>query len=159
VYHRDLKDENVVIDQNLNVKLIDFGSAVCEDTRLEPKRYTEFKGTDAYAAPGKSYRSRLSGDMTDKIEIYPKGKARYEAAPTDIWALGLLLSMILTRSMPFTEGDRKYRFQLRAQVPDPAYEIIRACLRIDPRERPTIDEIASHYWLSEEYIRDLARRR
>jgi serine/threonine protein kinase len=57
VYHRDLKDENVVIDQNLNVKLIDFGSAVCEDTRLAPKRYAEFKGTDAYAAPGMFYIS------------------------------------------------------------------------------------------------------
>jgi len=61
VYHRDLKDENVVINQNLNVKLIDFGSAVCEDTRLEPKRYVEFKGTDAYAAPGKFYMSRHLG--------------------------------------------------------------------------------------------------
>ena len=105
------------------------------------------------------FTSLIIRNMADKTEIYPKGKARYEAAPTDIWALGLLLSMILTRSMPFTEGDRKYRFQLRSEVPDPAYEIIRACLRINPRERPTIDEIASHYWLSEQYIRDLARRR
>jgi len=94
--------------------------------------------------------------MADKIETHPKGKAQYEAAPTDIWALGLLLSMILTRSMPFTEGDKKYRFQLRSEVPGPAYEIIRACLRIDPRARPTIDQIASHYWLSGEYIKDLA---
>ena len=97
--------------------------------------------------------------MADKAEIYPKGKAQYEAAPTDIWALGLLLSMILTRSMPFTEGDMKYRFQLRSEVPEPAYEIIRACLRINPSERPTIEQIASHYWLSGEYIKDLAGTR
>lgn len=97
--------------------------------------------------------------MTDQVEIFPKGKAQYKAGPTDIWALGLLLSMILTRNMPFVEGSEKYRFQLSSEVPGPAYEIMRACLRIDPDDRPKIDDIADHYWLSEQYIRDLARRR
>lgn len=125
------------------VKLIDFGSAVCEDTRQPAGRYVEFRGTDAFAAP----------------EIHPKGKAHYEAAPTDIWSLGLLLSMILTRSLPFLNGDKSYQIHLNGKVPGPAYEIITACLRIDPTDRPTIDEIASHYWFSEQYIRDAARRR
>ena len=52
VFHRDLKDENVVIDKHLQVKLIDFGSAVWEDLN-EPRTVyiDEFKGTEAYAPP------------------------------------------------------------------------------------------------------------
>lgn len=56
IFHRDLKDENVVIDQRLQVKLIDFGSAVWEDLRDPRTIYVdEFKGTEAYAPPGESF--------------------------------------------------------------------------------------------------------
>lgn len=97
-------------------------------------------------------------DQADDAEIWPKNKAQYLAAPTDIWALGLLLAMVLTRALPFNEGDSQYLFQLKCDVPDPAYDLIRSCLRINPAYRPDIHQVRNHYWLSEQYIRDLANR-
>lgn len=74
-YHRDLKDENVVVDRDLKVcqalpsaglrltvqvKLIDFGSAVAEDVDIEQQYYDQFRGTMSYAAPGELFSSGLS---------------------------------------------------------------------------------------------------
>ena len=128
-----------------------------EDLRCPPRLYTEFRGTEAYAAPGESLITPWP-DSADDAEIWPKNKAQYLAAPTDIWALGLLLAMVLTRALPFNEGDSQYLFQLKCDVPDPAYDLIRSCLRINPAYRPDIHQVRNHYWLSEQYIRDLANR-
>ena len=41
IYHRDIKDENLVIDRDYRVKLIDFGSAVWERDPEHPRKYKE----------------------------------------------------------------------------------------------------------------------
>jgi serine/threonine protein kinase len=97
-------------------------------------------------------------NLADDPEIWPKNRAQYFAAPTDIWSLGLLLAMVLTRALPFNEGDSAYEFRLKCDVPDPAYDLIRSCLRINPAYRPDIKQVREHYWLSDQYIIDLANR-
>lgn len=48
ILHRDIKDENVIIDQHFHVKLIDFGSATfMEEGRL----FSTFYGTTEYCSP------------------------------------------------------------------------------------------------------------
>lgn len=40
----DIKDENIVVDQNFRVKLIDFGSAIIYDPRKPPPYHNRFFG-------------------------------------------------------------------------------------------------------------------
>ncbi|KAJ9075919.1 hypothetical protein DSO57_1031042 [Entomophthora muscae] len=50
VYHRDIKDENIVIDSKLTIKLVDFGCAVVTPTR-RACTFQHFFGTASYASP------------------------------------------------------------------------------------------------------------
>ena len=45
ICHRDIKDENIVVDKHYRVKLIDFGSAVLYDPHKELPLYNRFWGT------------------------------------------------------------------------------------------------------------------
>lgn len=92
IVHRDIKDENVILDLKGGVRLIDFGSAAY---LKEGKKYETFVGTLDYAAP----------------EIL-KGQA-YTGPPQDIWACGTLLYTLIYRENPFYNIDEIMEHELR----------------------------------------------
>lgn len=92
IVHRDIKDENVILDHNGNIRLIDYGSAAY----IRPgRRYDAFVGTLDYAAP-----EILRGHT-------------YEGPPQDVWALGILLYTLIYRENPFYDIDEIMARELR----------------------------------------------
>lgn len=91
VAHRDLKCENIFITWNDTIKLGDFGFArSCLDPKTGASVLSNtFCGSAAYAAP----------------EIL-QGVA-YDPKMFDIWALGCVLYIMLTASMPFDDTNIK----------------------------------------------------
>lgn len=69
VWLRDVKDENIVIDKNYNVKLVDFGAAAFIPTG-DKRLFTTFHGTVQYCPP----------------EIIRQEK--YRGPEAEVWALG-----------------------------------------------------------------------
>lgn len=84
--HRDVKPENIMFDQDLQlktpktVKLIDFDTCV-EWTPLSPKAQ-RFVGTPGYIAP-----EALLGEITPK---------------SDLWSVGVILYILMTGETPWT---------------------------------------------------------
>jgi len=130
VFHRDIKDENILIDvQSKQLKLIDFGSG----TYLHDGLYNDFEGTRVYAPPEWiKYR-------------------RYTADGLTAWSLGILLHDLVCGDIPF-ETDT----QILMGLPDwsettalstALKSLIEGCLKTDPRERLTLEDITSHPWM------------
>lgn len=75
IVHRDLKLENIVIDDRHNVKLIDFGFATATYPGEKLKTHC---GTPSYMAP----------ELCQRRE--------YDGYKTDVWALGIIAFVMLT---------------------------------------------------------------
>ncbi|EER26240.1 kinase domain containing protein [Coccidioides posadasii C735 delta SOWgp] len=129
VVHRDIKDENVVLDGERQVKLIDFGSAAY----IKNGPFDVFVGTIDYAAPevlqGRSYR----------------GKEQ------DVWALGILLYTIIYKENPFYNVNEIMDHPLRIPFlpfTDDCIDLIRGMLNRNVDERLTITQVMEHQWMN-----------
>ncbi|KAJ1553802.1 hypothetical protein HK096_006357, partial [Nowakowskiella sp. JEL0078] len=91
IVHRDIKDENVIVNESKSIQLIDFGSSAY---LKEGKKFENFHGTLDYCSP-----EVLTGH-------------KYEGRPQDVWALGLLFINdqihIKSRHKEETHGTRHF---------------------------------------------------
>ncbi|PWN33084.1 kinase-like protein [Meira miltonrushii] len=132
ICHRDIKDENCVVDRDFNVKLIDFGSAVITDPRKPMPYFNRFFGTMTFASS----------------EIL-QGK-QYRAPHAEIWSLGVLLSILLSGECPFADPQAA----IRGKISKPskpyskeAMDLLIGCLQVDPDRRANIREVRQHPWV------------
>ncbi|GAA6053599.1 hypothetical protein JCM3770_001546 [Rhodotorula araucariae] len=133
ICHRDLKDENLAIDNKFRVKLIDFGSAVIFDPRQPSPLYQRFHGTQSFAS----------------AEIL-RGEA-YQAPPSEVWSLGVLLSILITGECPFADADAAKAGRIsqpKIRLNPEVEHLLHACLAVDVKQRITISQIRRHPWLS-----------
>jgi serine/threonine-protein kinase len=140
VVHRDLKPENIMVDENDNIKLIDFGIASDSAARrLTYANFTATLGTPDYIAP-----EQVKGKRGD--------------CRTDIFAVGVILYEMLSGKLPFSGpsplavmNDRLLNHPVPPRVADPTItpqlqEVLYRALERDPRNR---------YGKAHDFARDL----
>ena len=84
--HRDLKPENVMITSDLQLKLIDFGTAK-KKTKKDHKEDKEMVGTLGYMAP--------------EIFLATSDEERVYTPKVDIWAAGAILYYMIFGYNPY----------------------------------------------------------
>ncbi|KAI3631673.1 hypothetical protein MIR68_010146 [Amoeboaphelidium protococcarum] len=132
IVHRDIKDENIIIDSNMQIQIIDFGSACHYD---EKSQFKAFCGTLDYISP-----EVLKGQF-------------YNGPPQDIWALGVLLHILIYKDNPFHSMDEvikktiKVPFVLSAGSND----LLQRLLKKNLNDRIKMAEIMNHPWIQQKY--------
>ncbi|ALC22875.1 serine/threonine-protein kinase [Streptomyces pristinaespiralis] len=134
VVHRDLKPANVLLktdaDGQMHPMLTDFGIARLADSPGLTRTH-EFVGTPAYVAP-------------------ESAEGRPQTSAVDIYGAGILLYELVTGRPPFAGGTalevlhRHLSEEPRrpSTLPEPLWTVIERCLRKEPSERPSAENLA-----------------
>jgi hypothetical protein len=134
VLHRDIKPANVLVTDNYQAKLIDFGVSRDNDATLKTSQI----GTKYWMAPEQALSKRYD-------------------AKVDIFAFGVLLSELDTYEAPYSQSldgrsmtDAVFYDSVRSgrltvtfsgDENDPVAQLGRECVQVHPRDRPTASDL------------------
>ncbi|XP_077471609.1 PAS domain-containing serine/threonine-protein kinase [Stigmatopora argus] len=130
ILHRDIKDENIIIDKCFHIRLIDFGSA----TMMAPgKLFYNFCGTLEYCSP-----EVLQGNP-------------YEGPDLEMWSLGVLLYTLLFSENPFSGVAEILEAKIRPPFPlsSELNTVLCGLLHPKPTQRMTLDQLLLQSWVSQ----------
>ncbi|KAE9610257.1 putative transferase, protein kinase RLK-Pelle-LRR-Xb-1 family [Lupinus albus] len=151
IVHRDMKSSNVLLDENLEARIADFGTARLVNAMDTYLSVSTLSGTPGYVPPEYYQTSRCS----------TKG---------DVYSYGVVLLELLTGRKPTGSSDfgddnlvgwvkqhaesRKFDVfdpELRKEDPSPEVELVQylhvafACLHYRPRKRPTMIQVMAMF--------------
>lgn len=138
IVHRDLKLGNLFLNEDMQVKIGDFGLA-SQLTKGERKQ--TLCGTPNYIAP----------------EILLEAGHGYEV---DVWSLGCIVYTLAVGKPPFETDDLKHTYRrikkneyiIPEHVSPQLTLFIKQMLQHNPSKRPTMLEIVDHPYLVDNYI-------
>ncbi|XP_006890829.1 PREDICTED: serine/threonine-protein kinase SIK2 [Elephantulus edwardii] len=134
IVHRDLKAENLLLDNNMNIKIADFGFG---NFFKSGELLATWCGSPPYAAP----------------EVF-EGQ-QYEGPQLDIWSMGVVLYVLVCGALPFDgptlpilrQRVLEGRFRIPYFMSEDCEHLIRRMLVLDPSKRLTIAQIKEHKWM------------
>ena len=134
IIHRDIKPENLLLNNGGRVLLADFGWSNFSDGDIRKT----FCGTPEYIAP----------EM-----LLKKG----HDTRVDIWSIGVLMFELLAGYSPFVaksnqdlyQNIRRLKIQWPKDMPPLAKNLIGKILKLNPLDRPSLQEILDHQWFKQ----------
>ena len=151
VAHRDLKTENIMLSDDWDLKIADFGLATLLSGKDKTGKLNTLVGTTFYIAP----------------EIH--SQKPYFGSSADIFSSGVILFLLVTGKLPFAKAnkyDSYYRNfmdnnnegfwskvgPLILNISIEFKSLINLLLVCDPDKRPTINDIKNHPWYLKECV-------
>ncbi|KAL1565773.1 CBL-interacting serine threonine-protein kinase [Salvia divinorum] len=136
VCHRDLKLENILLDEDGAIKVSDFGLSAVVECRGKDGLLHTTCGTPAYVAP----------------EIV--GRSGYDGEGADVWSCGVVLFVLLAGYLPFHDSNvmEMYRKISRGECRFPSWfspklkKLISRMLDPNPVSRISIAKIKASSW-------------
>ena len=159
VVHRDIKLENILLDNLGRVRICDLGaSKLIRTGQSDEEQLTECCGTPAYMAPevveagNESGRTGLARITKRKSRAGSLGKFSGYSRACDIWSAGVVLYAMLYGTLPFKGltsrevKDRviKGKYILKRSVSALGRSLIDGMLCVDVSNRITLHDILQH---------------
>ena len=138
IIYRDIKPENILLDKDFNIKLCDYGWA----SYFTPGHSLNvYCGTPEYVSP----------EVLKKLPYNEK---------VDIWGIGVLIFELVFGYPPFSSNLNTVRFnnikEGKINWPEnlengDLKDLIQKILKVNPKERISLDDIEKHTWLIDTY--------
>jgi serine/threonine protein kinase len=138
IIYRDIKPENILLDKDFNIKLCDYGWA----SYFTPGHSLNvYCGTPEYVSP----------EVLKKLPYNEK---------VDIWGIGVLIFELVFGYPPFSSNLNTVRFnnikEGKINWPEnledgDLKDLIQKILKVNPKERISLDDIEKHPWLVDTY--------
>lgn len=135
IAHRDLKIENILVDEHGSIKIIDFGLS----NFYEQKRFlSTFCGSLYFAAP-----ELLNG-------------TKYIGPEIDVWSLGIVLYVLLHGQVPFDDAEisdlhekiMKVNFEISSSISDEGQALLKGMICKNSLQRYSMKVVNSHSWVN-----------
>jgi serine/threonine-protein kinase len=149
IIHRDLKPANIKVDEDGNVKVLDFGLAKALDPTLGDSHVEgDLEHSPLSLSPTLTAQMTGAGVLLGTAAYMSPEQARGKRADkrADIWAFGVVLYEMLTGRRLFDgetvsdilaavlRADPEWD-NLRAGTPSQVHRVLRRCLERDPKHR------------------------
>ena len=157
IAYRDLKTQNIFLDQNNHILISDFGmSAILMDPIKGLIESKTFCGTMSYMTP-----EVLEKKYPQTHHIKDK---TYNAFLVDVWALGIILFQLFNKDLPFAVNNvkkalnkmiqKQWRFSgTNRSNPSPDLKtILKKILEPDPSNRPTMSKLTKYTWINRKSV-------
>lgn len=134
------------------MKLIDFGSCVIYDPKLPAPFHDRTSYNHSYSvsiliprAPPSGFHGTTSFASPEILRREP-----YQAPPSEIWSLGVLLSILMTGECPFVDAAAAVIGKLtrpKIKMGNDLRDLLLRSLDVNLSSRISIGEMRSHPWL------------
>ena len=163
IIYRDLKLNNIIIDMDLNLKLIDFGFAKRLD--IGDKTYT-ICGTYHCMAPEILKFVFNKKEDPNGIDTGSDVGYSYEC---DVYSYGVFLFEINTGKAPFgyevtlnnyqaiLKGEYHNSLKPDDNIDSSLLNLIESCMNLNVERRPTVEEISKHTYFQGDHKKFLSR--
>ena len=147
IAHFDLKPQNIIVDEYLNIKIIDFSISLDYKKIDSNEIKLPFRGTSFYMAPEVLKSDTINKNDLNKVDLYSLGIILYylafgfypfELNYEDAKKYDIIYNKIL-KDLKFENEDNYYSSHF--------IEFVSKLLEKDINKRININEALNHYWV------------